>query len=336
MLTSLREILEIPPTYKLALINGGATAATEFLLWNLLGSKPVDMFVAGVFGRHWYHDVMNELGVRPLHSTVAPIGKSPDFTRYNPDHDCVFVWSDTPSGTVVPSADWIPGCRDGLTICDLTSIVFCDNIPWEKLDAASFSLQKGIGGEGGLGVVVLAPRAVARLDTTTPSWPIPRLYRAPREEGKRTICEDFFQGSTINTVSLLTVSDMLLSLNWAKEIGGLKELINRVNNNYKIVADWVRNTPWVDFLVKDENIRSKNSLCVTVINQGKSADWAYLQKMMNYLYSNNLDQGILNHPNSCPSLRFWLGPVVEEGDIHKMLRWVEEAYSDIVDLCPHP
>jgi phosphoserine aminotransferase len=320
LLARLRAILEIPNTHKIALVNGGATGATEFLLWNLLGKRPVDVFSAGIFGDHWYHDVANELKIRPVRSFIAPVGLNPDFSRYDPSHDCVFVLHETPSGTVffpeLPLASEI-------MICDATSAVFCMDVPW--IDAVSFAFQKGIGGEGGLGAVVLGPKAIEGLLSYTPPRPLPRLYRGAicTENGKRIINENFFAGHTVNTISLLTVSDMLLNLKWAEEIGGLPELKRRVMCLYDILADWVDRTPWVDFLVQDPSIRAKNSVCLTICN----ADWEFLRKMLAFLEKNGLESGILNYVHSHPSLRIWLGPAVDPSDLRQLLPWVEAAFD---------
>jgi phosphoserine aminotransferase len=325
MLALLRDTLAIPDTHKVALVNGGATGATEFAMWNLLGERPVDVFSYGIFGDHWSHDVLNELKIRPVRNFCAPIGMLPDFWRYNPKHDCVFVLHDTPSGVFVPNVDWIPINRDGVVVCDVTSSVFCNDIPWTRLDAASFSFQKGIGGEGGLGAVVLTSNAIDRLKNYAPKHPIPRLYRGA-VEGERSINEDFFTGHVANTISLLTVNDMILSLEWAQKRGGLMNLIQRVENLYRVVRDWVARTPWVDFLVSDETIRAKNSVCLTILKDGRIATWEFLRKMTTFLETNGIEAGILNYVHDRPSLRIWLGPVVEELDVIRLLLWIEKAF----------
>ncbi|MDR1208166.1 MAG: hypothetical protein LBJ89_02330 [Holosporales bacterium] len=327
LLALLRDVLDIPETHKIALVNGGATGATEFAMWNLLGERPVDVFSYGIFGDHWAHDVLSELKIRPVHNFSAPIGLLPDFERYNQAHDCVFVLHDTPSGVFVPNVDWIHSDHDGVVICDVTSSVFCNDVPWSKLDAASFSFQKGIGGEGGLGVVVLTRKAIDRLERYIPKHPMPRLYRGGvHSEGKRSINEDFFDGHVVNTISLLTVSDMILNLEWGQECGGLVKLKQRVESLYGIVRDWVAHTPWVDFLVSDESIRAKNSVCLTILKDGQVASWELLRKMIMFLDANGIEAGILNYVHNRPSLRIWLGPVVEEIDVMRVLLWVEKAF----------
>ncbi|MDR0631265.1 MAG: hypothetical protein LBF66_01695 [Holosporales bacterium] len=327
LLALLRSILCIPDAHKMALVNGGATGAMEFAMWNLLGVRPVDVLSYGIFGDHWHHDVANELKVRPVHKFSAPIGFLPEFHRYNPEHDCVFVLHDTPSGVIVPRVDWIASDRNGLVLCDVTSTVFCDDIPWSKLDAASFSFQKGIGGEGGLGVVVLTDKAIERMINYVPAHPLPRLFRGGTLLGKeRTINEDFFNGHVVNTISLLTVHDMVLHLEWARKIGGIPVLKRRVDALYNIVKNWVCSTPWVNFLVSDENIRARNSVCLTIVKDGRVADWSFLRRMIQFLEANGIESGILNYVHNRPSLRIWLGPVVEELDVKRLLLWVERAY----------
>ncbi|MDR2464413.1 MAG: hypothetical protein LBD36_02255 [Holosporales bacterium] len=333
LVSSMRHVLGIPNEYEIAIINGGATGATEFLLWNLIGIRPVDVFSYGIFGNHWLHDVKDELKIKDINNYTASIGLLPDFSCYESNNDCVFVWSETPSGTTVPNVEWIPDDRDGVVICDVTSAVFCEDISWKKLDAASFAWQKGIGGEAGLGTIVLSPRAINRLETYTPRWPIPRLYRIPCSirNGMKILDEKFFHGYTINTISLLVVYDMISCLNWAESIGGLQELIRRKEHNYDIIKKWASAVSWINFLVENEKIRSKNTVCLTVMDAatGCCVDWTFLKKMTAFLEENDIAYGLLNHPHSRPSLRIWTGPVIDGLDLERLLPWIERAYFSI-------
>lgn len=331
LLELMKKTLQIPDTHKIALVSGSGTGAMEFLIWNLLGPLPLDVFSTGVFGNHWLYDVTHELKLNNVHIFQSAIGEGSDFSLHNPNHDCVFVWNETPSGTVIAHTNWIADDRKALTLCDLTSAVFCTKIPWEKLDAASFSWQKGIGGEAGIGTIVLGPRALTRLELYTPQWPMPRLFRIPFsiENNIKSIDNLFFKGHTLNTISLLTLEDMIFSLEWARDRGGLDRLIHRVHNNYNIVENWVSKIPWIDFLVKDRAIRAQHSVCFVLQNPQtkKQAEWPFLQKMALFLEENRIAVDILNHKQSVPSLRIWLGPVVEEVDIQYLLPWIEIAYE---------
>ncbi|GHS92385.1 phosphoserine aminotransferase [Alphaproteobacteria bacterium] len=332
ILASLRSVLQIPPSYEIALTNGSGTGAMEMLLWNLLGPKPVDVFSAGIFGQHWLHDVQEELKL-PTHSFSAPVGQNPDFSRYHPDHDGVCVWVETPSGTAIPHADWVPSERAGLVVCDATAALFSGTFPWEKMDAVAFSWQKGLGGEAGIGTIVLSPRALARLNAYTPPWPNPRLFRIPFTQnaaGQKEVEDLFWQGRTINTISLLTIQDMQSALDWAEKKGSLPGLLQRVQGNYEAIKEWVQKTPWADFLVEEEENRAKNVLCLRLKDPQtqQSAAWPLLKKIAQLLEQKNVAVDILNHAFSTPALRIWAGPVIETKDLRALMGEIEWTYAE--------
>lgn len=330
VLTQLRDVLDIPPSYELAFISGGGTGAMEFILWNLLGIVPVDLFSNGVFGDHWLWDLQHELKVPSLRSFVFDHGKVVDFSAVLPDHDTVFVWTETPSGTSVDAhAPWLATPRTGLTLCDAVSAVFCTPLPWENLDAVAFSWQKGLGGEAGLGTVVLSPKAQERLQTHTPPWPRPRLFRPLLVEydGQRGVSPTFWQGYTINTVSLAVVEDMSRALSWATSQGGLAGLLEKVRTHDDLVTRWVSQTEGFSFLVGQSAARAKQVACIVVEDPKthQRADWTFLQKMARLLEEQGVAWDILNHRQSVPCLRLWLGPTVETEDVEALLPWLSWA-----------
>lgn len=334
-LTLLREVLHIPDTHKLALMSGGGSAAVEFLLWNLLGPRPVDVFSEGVFGDHWEQDVRTELHL-PGQTIRSPIGTPVDFSSHCPEHDSVLTWNETPSGTqLTPDIAPLNCLSKGLILCDAVASVFCTPLPWNKLDAIGFSWQKGIGGEPGLGTVVLGPRAIERLETYRPAWGRPRLFRPPflhKSEtlGRRSIDPKFFEGCTINTVSLMVVADMVFALEWSQRQGGLASLLERVERNDALVRKWVASRDDITFLVRDEYRRAHHVACLMVYDRaGHPADWVFLQRLAAFLEKTAGIVGILNHAQSVPSLRIWLGPVVEEEDIRHLLLWLERALNQV-------
>src|SRR6478672_6444950 len=240
-----KKLLNLPADYRLGIVPASDTGAVEMALWSLLGARPVDLFAWESFSEDWVTDTVKQLKLKDSRVFKAPYGEIPDLQQYNPAHDAVFVWNGTTSGVKVPHGDWIPADREGLTICDATSAVFAMDLPWDKLDVVTFSWQKVLGGEAAHGMLILSPRAVARLESHTPAWPMPKIFRMTKG-GK--IVEGIFEGETINTPSMLAVEDYLDALTWAEGIGGLKGLMARSNGNTKVIADWVAVTPWVDFL----------------------------------------------------------------------------------------
>src|SRR6201982_3942560 len=258
-----REVLEVPADYRIGIVPASDTGAVEMSLWSLLGARPVTMIAWESFGEGWVSDVVKELKLKDVTKLTAPYGEIPDLSKVDPNSDVVFTWNGTTSGVRVPNADWIKADREGLTICDATSAAFAQPLDWAKLDVVTFSWQKALGGEAAHGMLVLSPRAVERLETYKPAWPLPKIFRLTKG-GK--LNEAIFEGETINTPSMLCVEDYLDALAWAKSIGGLKALFARADANAKALADWVERTPWIDFLTRDPALRSNTSVCLKVVD----------------------------------------------------------------------
>src|SRR5580704_10450908 len=256
-----REVLEVPAGYKIGIVPASDTGAVEMALWSLLGARPVTTIAWESFGEGWVSDIVKELKLKDVTKLHASYGEIPDLVAADPASDIVFTWNGTTSGVRVPNADWIAAERKGLTICDATSACFAQPLDWPKLDVVTFSWQKALGGEAAHGMLVLSPRAVARLENYTPPWPLPKIFRMTKG-GK--IVDGIFEGETINTPSMLAVEDYLDALNWAKSVGGLKGLIGRADANAKVLADWTKKAGWAGFLAESEAIRSNTSVCLTI------------------------------------------------------------------------
>src|SRR5258705_8853202 len=258
-----REVLEVPANYRIGIVPASDTRQVEMALWSVLGARPVTTIAWESFGEGWVSDIVKELKLQNVTKLHAGYGEIPDLSKADPASDIVFTWNGSASGVRVPSADWISAKREGLTICDATSAAFAQVLDWPKLDVVTFSWQKALGGEAAHGMLVLSPRAVERLEGYKPAWPLPKIFRMTKG-GKRN--EGIFEGETINTPSMLCVEDYLDALNWAKSIGGLNALIARADANTKVIADWVRRTPWVEFLARDPATRSNTSVCLKVVD----------------------------------------------------------------------
>src|SRR5499425_1806197 len=258
-----REVLRVPADYRIAIVPASDTGAVEMALWSLLGARPVTMLAWESFGEGWVSDVTKDLKLKDVTVLKAGYGELPDLGKVDPATDVVFTWNGTTSGVRVPNADWIAADRGGLAICDATSACFAQALDWGKLDVVTFSWQKALGGEGAHGMLILSPRAVERLESYTPPWPLPKIFRLTK--GNK-LNEGIFQGETINTPSMLCVEDYLDTLQWGKSIGGLKALMARADANTKAIADWVAVTPWIDFLAKDPAVRSNTSVCLKVVD----------------------------------------------------------------------
>src|SRR5499433_2242690 len=258
-----REVLEVPADYRIGIVPASDTGAVEMALWSMLGARPVTMLAWESFGEGWVADVTKELKLSNVTVLKAAYGELPDLAKVDPASDVVFTWNGTTSGVRVPNADWIAADRAGLSICDATSACFAQDLDWAKLDVVTFSWQKALGGEAAHGMLILSPRAVARLESYTPAWPLPKIFRLTKG-GK--LNEGIFQGETINTPSMLCVEDYLDALQWAKSKGGLDALIARADANTRAVAEWVKRTPWVDFLAREPATLSNTSVCLKIVD----------------------------------------------------------------------
>jgi phosphoserine aminotransferase len=314
----MREVLQVPDTHRIGIVPGSDTGAIEMAMWTMLGARPVTMMAWESFGEGWVTDVNKQL---KLNANVmnAPYGEIPDLGAVDFAHDVVFTWNGTTSGARVPNGDWIADDREGLTFNDATSAVFAYDMPWHKLDVTTFSWQKVLGGEGAHGVLILGPRAVERLESYTPSWPLPKVFRLM---SKGALAEGIFKGETINTPSMLAVEDVIFALEWAKTVGGLQGLMARSNANAAALGDIVASSDYLGFLAADPAIRSKTSVCLTV----KGADEAMIKKMASLLEAENAAYDIAGYRDAPPGLRIWCGATVDTADIQALGPWLDWAY----------
>jgi phosphoserine aminotransferase len=313
-----KKLLGIPEEYLVGIVPASDTGALEMALWNLLGERAVDVIYFEAFGKGWANDILNQLKLKDVQVLSAGYGFLPDLTRADFDHDVIFTWNGTTSGVKVPNGDFIPYDCKGLTICDATSAVFAMEIPWVKLDAVTFSWQKVLGGEAAHGMLVLSPRAVERIESYTPPWPIPKIFQL-KKDGK--LIKGIFEGSTINTPSMICNEDYLAALRWAESIGGLPALIRRSENNLKVIEDFVAKHDWIHFLASDPAIRSNTSVCLTVDLPPEK-----LQKIIKLLEDEQAAFDIASYREAPPGLRFWCGATVERSDLKLALQWLEWAY----------
>jgi phosphoserine aminotransferase len=328
-----REILQIPADYRIAIVPASDTGAIEMALWSLLGPRPVTMLAWESFGEGWVTDVVKELKLKDVTMLKAAYGELPDLARADPATDIVFTWNGTTSGVRVANADWIAADRGGLTICDATSAAFAQPLDWGKLDVITFSWQKAVGGEAGHGMLILSPRAVARLETYTPPWPLPKIFRITKG-GK--LNEGIFQGETINTPSMLCLEDYLDALDWAKSIGGLPALRARADANTKIIADWVKRARWIDFLAADPAVRSNTSVCLKVVDPAVNrlpadAQAAFVKGIAAALDKEGVAYDIDAYRDAPAGLRIWCGSTVERADLEALTLWLDWAYAKVKD-----
>lgn len=324
-----RAILQMPADYRLGIVAGSDTGAVEMALWSLLGARGIDLLCWENFGEGWVTDVTRQLNLPDVRVLQAPYGRLPDLSAVDPDRDTVFVWNGTTSGVRVPDGDWIPAGRRGLTICDATSAAFAMRLPWDKLDVVTWSWQKALGGEAAHGMLALSPRAVERLESYTPPWPLPKLFRLT-SEGK--LIEGIFRGETINTPSLLCVEDALDSLRWAESVGGLDGLVARAEGNLATLASWAERTPWLRFLAKDPATRSCTSPQLEIVDpwfQALSADHRFktLRAMTARLEAEGAGYDLASHVASPPGIRIWTGATVERSDVEALLPWLDWTWE---------
>src|SRR5881227_991291 len=324
-----REVLEVPADYKIGIVPASDTGAVEMALWSLLGARPVTTIAWESFGEGWVSDIIKELKLKDVTKLHAGYGDLPDLSKADPASDIVFTWNGTTSGVRVPNADWISATREGLTICDATSAAFAQPLDFAKLDVVTFSWQKALGGEAAHGMLILSPRAVERLTSYTPPWPLPKIFRLI-SNGK--LIEGIFVGETINTPSMLCVEDYLDTLVWAKSLGGLKGLIARSDANAKVIADWVARTPWIDFLAADPAIRSNTSVCLKVVDPAVTrltpdAQAAFVKSLAAMLEKEGVAYDINAYRDAPPGLRIWCGATVETKDVEALTLWLDWAFA---------
>ena len=324
-----RSVLNVPADYRIGIVPASDTGAVEMALWSLLGARPVDMLAWESFGSGWVSDVVKQLRLGDARVFEAPYGELPDLTVVNFDHDVVFTWNGTTSGVRVPDARWIPADRQGLTICDATSAAFAQNLDFAKLDVVTFSWQKVLGGEGGHGVIILSPRAVERLESHTPAWPMPKIFRMTKG-GK--LIEGIFKGETINTPSMLCVEDYLDALKWAQSIGGLPALMARADASLKVVEDWVAASSWAGFLPVDPATRSNTSVCLKVTDPEITAlaaaeQAAFAKSLASLLEAEGVAFDIGSYRDAPAGLRIWTGATVETSDVAALTGWLDWAFA---------
>ena len=324
-----RKILGIPADYRIGIVPASDTGAMEMAMWSLLGPLEVDLFAWESFGEDWVTDTVKQLKLK-ANVVKAGYGELPEL-KVAKNRDTVFLWNGTTSGVKVPNGDWIPANRDGLTICDATSAAFAMDLPWDKLDVTTFSWQKVLGGEAAHGMLILSPGAVARLESYTPHWPMPKIFRMTKG-GK--IVEGIFEGETINTPSMVAVEDYLDALNWAESVGGLKGLIARSNANLAVLDAWVRKSGWAGFLAKDAASRSNTSVCIKVtdpwfqaLSDDAKADAA--KKIASLLDKEGVALDIAGYRAAPPGLRIWCGATVETADLEALTPWLDWAWAKV-------
>ena len=331
-----REVLEVPADYRIGIVPASDTGAVELALWSLLGARPVTMLAWESFGEGWITDVEKQLKLKDVTVLKVPYGELPDLTKVNSDTDIVFTWNGTTSGVRVPNADWVKADRKGLTICDATSAAFAQALDFKKLDVVTFSWQKALGGEGAHGMLILSPRAVERLESYKPAWPLPKIFRITKG-GK--INEGVFVGETLNTPSMLCVEDYLDTLTWAKSVGGLKALRARADANAEAIADWVARTPWVTNLAKNPATASNTSVCLRLVDPAVTrlpadAQIAFVKSMEAMLDKEGVAYDVANHRDAPASLRIWCGCTVETSDVEALTAWLDWAYAEAKAALP--
>jgi phosphoserine aminotransferase len=325
-----REVLQVPDDYLIGIVPGSDTGAVEMALWSMLGPRPVQLLAFESFGKDWVTDVTKQLKVE-AEVLDAPYGQLSDVSKVRKDADLVFTWNGTTSGVRVPNADFIAADREGVTICDATSAAFAQTLDWQKLDVVTFSWQKALGGEAAHGVLILSPRAVARLESYSPPWPMPKLFRMTKG-GK--LNAEIFEGSTINTPSMLCVEDYLDALKWASSIGGLAELKRRADANLGVLEAWAAKTPWVAFLAEDKAIRSNTSVCLKVVDPrvtGLSADAQadFAKKLASTLEKEGVALDVGGYRDAPPGLRIWCGATVDTSDLEALTPWLDWAFESL-------
>ncbi len=329
-----RSLLGVPSDYRIGIVPASDTGAFEMAMWTMLGQRTADIFSWESFGSGWATDAKNQLKLEGARYFHADYGQLPDLGLAHPDHDIVFTWNGTTSGVCVPHGDWIEDHRRGLTFCDATSAVFAMELPWSKLDVTTFSWQKVMGGEAAHGVLILSPRAVERLESYSPPWPLPKIFRLTK---KGKLIEGIFEGATINTPSMLAVEDALDSLRWMESIGGLPETIRRSQANLKAVSDWVDATSWVDFLAEDDATISSTSICLKIVDRWYASlpsdeQAAKAKQIVTLLEQEGVAYDIGAYRDAPAGLRLWGGATVEADDLNALFPWLDWAFGQVKEM----
>jgi phosphoserine aminotransferase len=327
-----RELLKLPDGYRVGIVPASDTGAVELALWSLLGPRAVDVLAWDQFSQDWVTDIVEQLKLKDVRAMVAPYGELPDLSKVDFDRDVVFAWNGTTAGVRVPNGDWISEDRRGLTICDATSAVFAQDIDWAKLDVATYSWQKVLGGEAQHGMLILSPRAVERLESYIPPWPLPKLFRLTRN-GK--LMEDLFEGSTINTPSMLCLEDYLDALAFAESVGGVEGTIARSDANAEVIAAWVARTPWADFVAKVPETRSNTSVCLKVVDADvlalpESVRADVPRRIAALLDAEDVAKDIGAYRHAPAGLRIWTGATVERSDVEALMPWLDWAFAEVM------
>jgi phosphoserine aminotransferase len=323
-----REILDVPADYRIAIVPASDTGAVEMAMWSLLGERGVDVMAWEAFSLDWVIDITEQLELDDVRVMTADYGRLPDLSKVDCDRDVVFAWNGTTSGVRVPNADWIAADRKGLTICDATSAVFAQDLDWTKLDVTTFSWQKVMGGEAAHGMLILSPRAVKRLESYKPAWPLPKLFRMTKN-GK--LLDALFEGETVNTPSMLAVEDYIDALSWAKSLGGLDALQRRADDNCKVLTDWVARTPWIDFLAVEPETRSNTSICLMIVDPAVTSQPSEIQSEFAKNLAATLEiekaaYDINSYRDAPAGLRIWAGSTVEAKDLEVLTQWLDWAF----------
>jgi len=326
-----KKILQLPEDYLVGVMTGSNTGALEAALWSLLGNRGVDVMAWENFGKDWVIDILDQLQIKDVNSYVTDYGILPDLSKVNFKNDVVFTWNGTTAGVRIPNGDWIPDDREGLTICDATSGIFAMDMDYSKLDVITWSWQKVLGAEAAHGMIVLSPRAVKRLETHVPPWPIPKLFRLA---SKKKLIKAIFEGGIINTPSMICVEDGLDALNWVESVGGTKELVKISNQNLKIVEDWIDKSDNFKFMCEDKNIRSSTSITVLIkdewfIKHNEDDQRGVLKKLFSLLEKEGVANDINGYPKAPPSIRIWGGSTVQNSDMKALLPWIDWAYDSV-------
>ncbi|MCE2510211.1 MAG: phosphoserine transaminase [Alphaproteobacteria bacterium] len=329
-LTRSRDLLGLPPDYRIGIVPGSNTGAFEMAIWSMLGERGVDVLAWESFGKGWLTDITKQLKLKDVRSFEADYGVIPDLSQVDTDRDVVFTWNGTTSGVRVPDGAWIASDRKGLTFCDATSAVFAMALPWDKLDVTTYSWQKVMGGEAAHGVLILSPRAVDRLESYTPDWPLPKVFRMTKG-GK--LIEGIFAGETINTPSMLCVEDAIDALKWMENAGGTKAIVAQTEANLAAIAGWVEKTPWIEFLVEEPAIRSATSVCFKVEDAWFAAldaatQTATLKGMVGMLEKEGVAYDIGGYRDAPPGLRIWAGATVKTADLEALFPWLDWAFAE--------